>query len=492
VVEAPEPTGEHWIDSTDAFALLEPLKGMHGHAAAWADIDDDGFVDLVVGTFADRDPDVYRLRGADDPSPDRLIKGSDDGFRAEDELGFGRTSGAVFADLDGDLDVDLVLSRNVKQIGTGGDVTTLFENVDGAFVRRPSSGLDGMLGGRSIGVFDDDGDGLLDLFVVEDRYAGGSSRLFHNRGGLEFVDVTSNRGLPSDLEGLGVAAVDLDRDGWSDLFVSGSNRLFRGGPEGFSEVDSGVFAWTTFGDEDLVAGVASGDLDRDGRLDLVVGHHFNSTVDFGTRVPVRVYLNRSEPGALEFVDATDDVGMVGLPTKAPHVEIVDLDNDGWPDILTSASAGDGTEPAVFMHAGMSEGMPRFVSPTGLGSKQYWVTAPSADVDRDFRVDVLAVEWEPALPSILFKNERTVGNAIRVEGDGVELIGAEVSVFDRSDGELIAYQQVVASVGYTAGVESVAHVGIGQRDAVDVVVRTHDGVVYGLDAVEANSIVTIGR
>lgn len=489
------PSGEKgtdFVDSTATYGLVEPLTGMLGHAAAWGDVDGDGAVDLVVGSFGDRPVEVYQERGAAGPSPDRLLLNGGDRFGLAGELGSGRTSGAVIVDLDGDHDKDLVMSRNVKQAGAGGDPTIIFENVAGSLVATPGSDVFSELGGRTIGVLDENGDGLLDLFFVEDRYAGGSSRLFRNMGDLTFVDVTEARGLPTDIEGLGIATVDLDGDHRSDLFVSGSNRLFLGTDGGFAEVDSTAFVWETFGDEDLVAGVGTGDLDRDGRLDLVVGHHFNSTVDSGTEVPVRVYMNRSKPGELSFVDVTDAVGMVGLPTKAPHVEIVDLDNDGWPDILTSASAGAGTVPAVFMHQGMTDGLPRFSTPTGLGSHQYWVAAPTADFDRDLRVDVFAVEWEPALPSRLFRNERAAGNAVRVEFVDVPAVGSKVSVFETPSGELIGYREVVASAGYSAGIESVAHFGIGDRASVDMNIRFPDGTIQTFEGVPANAVVTVSQ
>ncbi len=58
--------------------------------------------------------------------------------------------------------------------------------------------------GRSIGVLDYDADGMLDLFIVEDRYfEGGSSVLLRNLGDLQFEDVTEAVGLPTGIEGLG-------------------------------------------------------------------------------------------------------------------------------------------------------------------------------------------------------------------------------------------------------------------------------------------------
>ena len=114
-----------------------------------------------------------------------------------------------------------------------------------------------------------------------------------------------------------------------------------------------------------------------------------------------------------FEDVTEEAGLVGLPTKAPHVEIADVDNDGWPDIVTTASADDGTRPAVFRHEGLIDGVPRFAAPAGLGAPQYWVAGPMTDVDRDGRLDILLVEWNPALPSLLLRNTSESGNWLEV-------------------------------------------------------------------------------
>ena len=61
-----------------------------------------------------------------------------------------------------------------------------------------------------------DRDGLLDLFIVEDVYQGGSSRLYRNLGEHRFEDVTEAAGLPLDVHGLGLATGDVNRNGWTD------------------------------------------------------------------------------------------------------------------------------------------------------------------------------------------------------------------------------------------------------------------------------------
>jgi hypothetical protein len=472
-----------FTDQSAALGLVEPLTGMHGHAAAFGDTDADGVSDLVVGTFANRPPDAYQVRGSTGPSPDRLLRGGDvfvpeDGFPG----GLGRTAAAVVADLDADGDQDVVLSRNSQDRPSSELGSQLMGNEGGSWTALDLP-LEPWFKGRSIGVLDYDVDGLLDLFIVEDRYFdGGSSALLRNLGDLQFEDVTEAVGLPTGIEGLGVATADFDGNGFTDLFVSGSNRLFLAGETGFTEAEGAIAPWEVFGEEDDVAGAAAADVNRDGLTDLVVGQHYNSTVDRGTEVPVRLYLNGGGgDGAVVFDDVTEQAGLIGLPTKAPHVQLEDLDNDGWLDIITTASAGDGTLPAIFHGSGLEQGIPHFEVPEGLGSDQYWVAGPTTDLDRDGRLDLFLVEWEPSLPSITLHNETASGHWLQISvslpGDGV---GSLVEVYEPgSMGDpdaLLAHRQITIGEGYAAGREPFVHVGLGDLDRADVRLILPDGEV----------------
>jgi hypothetical protein len=478
--------GISFSDQTEAQGLVQPLVGMYGHSAVWGDFNGDQSPDLFVGTFADRDASNYQLRGAEGPSPDRVLYSGSDGFTVADGLPdmFTRTSGGAVGDFDVDGDLDLVVSRNFDDDTPDAPSTQILRNDDGTLVPMESDGLPTGFGGRSVVVFDYDGEGLPDLFIAEDRFSGGSSVLLRNLGGLAFEDTTAEAGLPLDLHGLGAAVADLTGDGYQDLFVSGSNRLFVAAGDGtFIEADSSVFGWQTFGPEDDIAGVSIADVNRDAMLDIAIGQHFNSTIDDGTLVPVRLYLNRGtdEEGSPSFEDVTQAAGLIGLPTKAPHVEINDFDNDGWPDLLTTASASDGTTPAVFQHMGLEVDIPIFSTPAGLGQPQYWVAGPTADVDRDGRLDVFLVEWEPSLPSLLLRNESGSGHWLEVSVGPEDQFGLgwRIEVY-RAGGlgeleELLGARDITVTQGYSAGVAPIAHFGLGEDTEVDLRLIPPSGV-----------------
>jgi hypothetical protein len=484
--------GIAWDRITDDAGLVEPLTGMHGHATAAGDVNGDGWTDLFVGGFADREAEAYQMRGADGPSPDRLLLGGADGFTVDERFAgeLARTSGAAFADLDADGDLDLIAVRNPRHDGDiSSRPTTVYENDEGSW--RIASTIESPGRGRAVAVFDIDRDGLPDLVLAADRFGDGPTRMYRNEGGFEFADSSDEWGLPGDMVTLAVATVDLNDDEWLDVVVSGDERVLLGGPDGFTVSVQESLTWELHGDEDDPAGIAVGDLDGDGRPDLVIGQHFNSTVDAGVDVPVRVFLNRSEDHDLVLVDVTTEAGVPGLWTKSPHVAIADVDNDGLPDIITSAATDDDV-PFVLRNTGVDDGVPRFDGVGDPGDGQYWVTGAVDDFDRDGREDVFLVEWEPALESPLFRAIGAAGDRVRLDvaALGNDAAGARIEAWNEDD--LLATRWIETSTGYAAGAQAVAQIGLGDFDDDDVRLVISPLAVDPLEVtVEVNSGSRIG-
>jgi hypothetical protein len=132
--------------------------------------------------------------------------------------------------------------------------------------------------GSGAAFLDVDNDGWQDIFLVNSRRWPGQTgpaaypALYRNNRNGTFTDVTRTAGLATELYGLGVAAADYDNDGDSDIYLTalGPNRLFRNNGAGRFE---DVTARAGVGDPGFSASAAWFDYDRDGRLDLFVANY---------------------------------------------------------------------------------------------------------------------------------------------------------------------------------------------------------------------------
>ncbi len=452
----------------------------------------------------------------------------------------------MFADFDNDGDLDLYVSHHAidgkpYKMPHFSTPNFLFLNEGGGKftdVSRDSGACPAAFPARSVAVLDYDGDGLLDLLVGECFFQGGKgrSRLFRNRGGLKFEDVSRAAGLPEKITGFGVAAADVNGDGWPDIFLAGrygGNRLFVNDTRGvFREVPTSHanFEWK-YKDtaEDTPCGVCFGDVNRDGLLDIVIGQHYDRPWNTGGE-PVRLYLNRGA-GADKlprFEDVTEKVGLKPLPLKAPHVELQDFDNDGWPDLYVSIIqfAAGKPHPVIFQHRGLKDGLPQFHAdalavndfPTLEDRKLadvtkffdkmareekivYMANGPTADFDRDGKLDIFLGNWWVKLRSPLLRNETKSGNWLQVAvkgGKGVNRmgIGSLVRVYRPGKlgqaGDLLGAQQISVGYGYGSGQEAIAHFGLAALDQCDIeIVLPHGKGRVERKGVQANQRVSIG-
>jgi enediyne biosynthesis protein E4 len=284
--------------------------GTWSSSAAFLDFDDDGNVDLYVSRYGDweypRDEkhcgDLKRkIRRYCPPSTLKPVKHSlfrNNGDRTfsdvTDKAGLGRSDGhgfaALAADLNGDGKIDIYVANDR-------DPHFLYlNNGDGTFrdVSEDSGAAVDIEGhaqaGMGVDAEDVDGDGRPELFVT--NFANEYNTLYRNLGRGYFLDATANFGLAVDSIpwiGWGCVLADFDNDGWPDIVVANANiddnAESLGQPLAYGEpallhrnLGGRRFLLSTSGagpyfqGSHLGHGLAVGDLDDDGDLDLVINH----------------------------------------------------------------------------------------------------------------------------------------------------------------------------------------------------------------------------
>jgi enediyne biosynthesis protein E4 len=268
----------------DAGKVYKAVHYDHGNGLAMADVDGDGLLDIYFVNQVGGNQLWRNLKGG---RFENITAAA--GVGVPDKI----SVSAAFADVDNDGDADLYVTT-VR----GGNM--LFENDGKGHFKNISkaAGLDYVGHSSSAVFFDYDRDGRLDLFLVNvGRYTtnniGGDgyryyvgidkafeghlkpalaepSILYHNEGGNRFADVSRRLGL-RDLSWSGDAsAVDVNDDGWLDLYVlnmQGNNEYYENaGGKSFVKKSRQVFPRTSWG----AMGIKVFDVNNDGRLDIFI------------------------------------------------------------------------------------------------------------------------------------------------------------------------------------------------------------------------------
>lgn len=467
-----------------------------GGGIALVDFDEDGWLDLLV-------PSGTRLGAGAAGSPGavtRAYRNRRDGTFAPMVLGVERSgwpSSITAGDFDGDGHVDLFL--------TYWNANVLYRWRDGRYEDvTATSGLPAGKGWWSGAAFlDYDRDGDLDLFVTQYlaefdpataprncRWKGvvvncgprglakGRHFLFRNRGGGVFEDVTAASGVGAAPPAYAMTAVaaDYNEDGWIDLYVacdSTPSVLFVNQRDGtFREegLERGV-AVSGDGLEQAGMGVALGDVNRDGHLDIFKTNFADDTHN--------LYVNSGDG---HFVERA---GAEMLAGDKRHMgwgaSLADFDNDGWADLFyVTGSVFPEVErklpqyphrgPRMFFRSlGASGGFARV--PLALAA-QSSRGAAFGDIDNDGDVDAVILNMN-ATPTVLRNDWAARRNHWLMVDLGPRGVGATVvlTVGGRRTARVATSQESFYSVN-----DSRVHFGLGAAESGDVEVHWTDGRV----------------
>jgi hypothetical protein len=494
-----------------------------GCGIAFIDYDNDGWLDIFMlsGT---------RLEDAPEGAHNRLYKNNRDGTFTDvtEKAGLKRSgwaSAVCVGDYDNDGFDDLFITYWGQNVLYHNDGNGTFSDV------TEKAGLlhAGTRWGSGCTFVDYDRDGKLDLFVANYlefdfkavpkpgenancNWKGvpvncgprglppGSLALYHNNGNGTFTDVSAKSGVLKAKGSYAMTAVaaDFDNDGWPDIYVacdSTPSFLLRNNHDGtFTDIglESGV-ALNEDGMEQAGMGLGIGDYNLDGSLDIFKTHFADDTA----------ILYRND-GKGNFEDATISAGL-GVETRfiGWGAGIVDLDNDGNPDLFfVTGSVYPEVETklpnypfktprVIFRNLGngkfeelLEQGGPGIVAPHASRGCAF------GDFDNDGDIDVVIVNLNEE-PSLLRNDVSGGAHWLKVKLVGVKsnrsAIGARVTAHY---GGKIQAQEVLSQASFYSVNDQRLHFGLGAATKADLEIRWPNGNKERAENVRADRLVVI--
>lgn len=394
---------------------------------------------------------------------------------------------AAMADIDGDGWIDMILHRDAE---LDAQTTLVWRNLGGFRFWEAPTGIkpvvaDELNGPGNLEVFDFDDDSDLDLYEVRTHTKNGAfvmPNLLHRNDG--FGRFTTERlyqhnGGAASQWSNAIVAADFTGDARTDIV---SLNAWGDGNSFYLKTEDGSYLDATegsglSGDTHLALGAAVGDIDNDGALDILA----LTSLDFG---PSRLYHN---DGHGHFHDVTTESGLDRIFASATQAQFADMDLDGDLDLLLGnvRDAGQDIHASGRLRMVVNDGTGHFSDVTVKANIAQETSAFLADdFDDDGDIDMYLVRSGES--NRLLVNEPPVHGYVKVHLETAApnraALGSRVSL-RRNDGSLVGFRE-------TNWQQPIAHFGLGNVQEVDVEVQFPSGRVVRRAGILAKTNVTI--
>ena len=547
----PDETG---IDFNNAIRESEKVNHLYynqiysGAGVAIGDINNDGLSDIFFcgNQVSDR---LYLNKG---------------GFKFEDITKKSRAArnsgwswGVTMADVNMDGYLDIYVSRNGESMVPEDRKNQLYiNNQDLTFTESAMTyGLaDAGFSSQAV-FFDMDNDGDLDMYQVnqlpdarlfsryinipKEREKYYTDKLYKNEGG-RYYDVSEKAGISRELTyGLSVSASDFNNDGWQDLYIAndydGPDYLYYNNGDGTFKnvIQEKVKHISQFS-----MGTDAGDINNDGfmdllTLDMAAADHYRSKTNMGSMSSEKFNQMVTEGNHYQYMTNTLQINIGGesfsdVSSMAGIAKtdwswaglMVDMDNDGWKDIIISNGVKKDVRNNDFLtdiNKKLETGSQDFYNMAKLApseplanyvfknngtlkfdkvAKNWGFDTPSfssgmayGDLDNDGDLDIVMNNMES--PAFIYENKAT-GNFLKIDLKGPETnsFGYGIKAIIHHNGKTQIADNTVTR-GYLSSVEPGLFFGLGKDTKVDSIkVLWPDGKVNLFGEVDANKLLTV--
>jgi hypothetical protein len=342
LMAGPSSQAQSFVDVSDSAGIDGTTLTRSWGSPCWGDINNDGYLDVMVsvhGVAGIYRPYVYINNGDGTFTNTWATSGIVASPGDPDNPDSKDWHGWALGDYDRDGKLDLCIVE-----GSRDDSFTkrdkLFKGLgNGTFSNVASTAgieLNENTGGSGFWV-DFNNDGKLDLFVK--NWTDSPNRLYQNNGDGTFTDVAVSAGL-ADYRGSNSAWADYDNDGYMDVMITGLGGLVPNPPDAlFHNNGNGTFTEVTaqagLPVRLLGKGIAWGDYDNDGNIDVFIARGASAPIPPDGSTKTSLYRNNGDG---TFTEVTDQAG-VGITGNTWAAVWGDYDNDGYLDLFV-ANSGD--------------------------------------------------------------------------------------------------------------------------------------------------------